>query len=63
MDIGVQIFFNKIDVLQKKGLLGFLVLDDKLMTLSDYKQKITTMAKDNSKFSGIQGSIIGKAFL
>jgi hypothetical protein len=33
------------------------------MTLSDYKKKLATMAKDSSKFSGIQGSIIDKAFL
>jgi hypothetical protein len=33
------------------------------MTLSDYKKKIATMAKDSSKFSGIQGYITGKAFL
>jgi hypothetical protein len=63
MDIGVQIFFNKIDVLQKKGLPGLVVLKDKLMTLSDYKQRISMVAKDSSKFSRIQGSITGKAFL
>jgi hypothetical protein len=33
------------------------------MTLSDYKKKLATVAKDSSKFSGIQGSITGKAFL
>jgi hypothetical protein len=53
MDIRVQRFFGKIDVLQKKGLPSLLVLNDKLMTLSDYKQKIATVAKDSSKFSGI----------
>ena len=63
MDIGVHIFFNKLEALQKKGLLGLLVLNDKLMTLSHYKQNIATMAKDSSKFSGIQGSIMGKVFL
>jgi hypothetical protein len=63
MDIGVQRFFSKIDALQKKGLPSLLVLNDKLMTLSDYKQKIAMVAKDSSKFSGIQGSITGKAFL
>jgi hypothetical protein len=63
MDIGVQRFFNKIEALQKKGLLGLGFINDKLMTLSDYKKKLATMAKDSSKFSGIQGSIIGKAFL
>jgi hypothetical protein len=33
------------------------------MTLADYKKKLATVAKDSSKFSGIQGSIMGKAFL
>ena len=63
MDIGVQRFFNKLEALQKKGLPGLLVLNDKLMTLSYYKQNLSTMAKDSSKFSGIQGSIMGKVFL
>jgi hypothetical protein len=63
MDIGVQRFFSKIDALQKKGLPSLLVLNDKLMTLSNYKKKISMVAKDSSKFSGIQGSINGKAFL
>jgi myosin heavy subunit len=63
MDTGVQIFFSKIEALQKKGLPGLKVINDKLMTLSDYKKKLATVAKDSSKFSGIQGSITGKAFL
>jgi hypothetical protein len=33
------------------------------MTLFDYKKKISTIAKDSSKFSGIQSNIMGKAFL
>jgi hypothetical protein len=63
MDIGVQRFFSKIEALQKKGLPSLLVLNDKLMTLPDYKQNMARVAKDSSKFSGIQGSITGKAFL
>jgi hypothetical protein len=63
MDIGVQIFFSNIDASQNKGLPILLVLNDKPMTLSDYKQKIAIVEKDNSKFSGIQGSITGKSFL
>jgi hypothetical protein len=63
MDIGVQRFFNKFEVLNKKGLPGMLVLNDKLITWPDYNQKLRTMAKDNSKFAGIQGSITGKGFL
>jgi hypothetical protein len=63
MDIGVQRFFSRIEALQKKGLSGLMVLNDKLMTLLDYKQKMDTMAKNSSKLSGIQGSIMGKGFL
>ena len=63
MDIGVQRFFSKVNSLHKKGLLGLLVINDKLITLSDYKQKILAVAKDGSKFAGIQGRITGKAFL
>ena len=53
MDIGVQIFFSEIEVLHKKVLLGLLVLNDKLITLSDYKQKISAVEKDSSNFAGI----------
>jgi hypothetical protein len=63
MDLGVQRFFSKIEALQKKGIPGLKVINDKLMTLPDYKKRLTDVAKDSSKFSGIQGSITGKAFL
>jgi hypothetical protein len=63
MDIGVHKFFNKIQLIQKKGLPVLLVINDKLITLSYYKQKINTVAKDGSKFASIQRSITGKSFL
>jgi hypothetical protein len=63
MDIRLKIFFSKIQALHKKGLPGLRVINDKLITLSDYKKKLATVAKDSSKFSGIQGSITGNAFL
>jgi hypothetical protein len=63
MDTGVNFFFDKIEALQKKGLPSLRVLNDKLMTLPDYKQRLATVAKNSLKFSGIQGSITGKAFL
>ena len=31
--------------------------------MSDYKQNMSVVSKDNSKFSGIQGNITGKYFL
>jgi hypothetical protein len=63
MDLGVQRFFSKIEALQKKGLLGLKVINDKLMTLTNYKKRLADVAKDSSKFLGIQGSITNKAFL
>jgi hypothetical protein len=33
------------------------------MTPPDYKKRLVDVAKDSLKFSGIQGSITGKAFL
>jgi len=53
IDICVQRFFSKMDSLHKKGLPSLLVINDNLITLSDYKQKIITVAKDGSKFAGI----------
>jgi hypothetical protein len=50
-------------VLHKEGLPGLLLLNDKLINLPDYKQKMSIVAKYNSKFVGIQGSITGKDFL
>jgi hypothetical protein len=50
MDIGVQRFFNKIEALQKKGLPGLLVLNDKLMTLSNYKQILPPWPKSVPSF-------------
>jgi hypothetical protein len=63
MDLGVQKFFSKIEALQKKCLPGLKVINDKLMTLPDYKKRLADVAKDSLKFSRIQGSITGKAFL
>jgi hypothetical protein len=63
MDIGLHKFFSKFEVIHKKGLPGLLLLNDKMITLSDYKHKISAVAKDNSKFAGTHGSITGKDFL
>jgi hypothetical protein len=51
MDLGVQRFFSKIEVLQKKGLPGLKVINEKLMMLPDYKKILADVAKDSLKFS------------
>jgi hypothetical protein len=63
MDIRVHRFFRKVDTLHKKGILGLLVINDNLITLSDYKENIITVEKDGCKFAGIRGTITGKVFL
>jgi hypothetical protein len=63
MDQGVQKFFHKIDALQRKGLPSMKVINDKLMTLPDYKKRLAEVSKDNSKFAGIQGTITGRSFM
>jgi hypothetical protein len=63
MDQGVQRFFQKIDTLQRKGLPGMKVINDKLMMLPDYKKRLTEISKDSSKFAGIQSNITGRAFM
>lgn len=63
MEIGVNIFFNKFEVLKKRGLQRMFVINDKLITLYYYNNKLIYISKYGSKFAGILGSIIGKAFL
>ena len=57
LDIGVQMFFNKLEALYKKGLPSLLVIKDKLSTWSDYSQKLLTKAKDGSKFAVVRVSM------
>jgi hypothetical protein len=63
MDQGVQRFFLKIDTLQRKGLPGMKVINDRLMVLPDYKKKLIEVSKDCAKFAGIQSNITGRAFM
>jgi hypothetical protein len=63
MDQGVHKFFHKIDTLQRKGLPSMKVINDRLMTLPDYKKRLIEVSKDSAKFAGIQSNITGRAFM
>jgi hypothetical protein len=63
MDQGVQRFFLKIDTLQRKGLPGMRVINDRLMVLPDYKKKLIEVSKDCAKFAGIQSNITSRALM
>jgi hypothetical protein len=60
MDIGVQRFFNKFEVLHKKGLPGLLVLNEKLITLPDYNQKLKTWQRKIQILQGYREASLGK---
>jgi hypothetical protein len=62
-DVAVKRFFSKTDSLQKNGLPSLFVINNKLITLSDYKHNILIVVKDGSKFTGIKGNITGKEVL
>ena len=56
-------FSTRFNLLNQRGLPGLVAMNDKLISLSDYNNKIFTIIQDNSKFSWVKGSITGKYFL
>lgn len=63
MNTIVQHFHTKFNVLNHKGLLGLVGLDDNLIKLKDYCKNLYTIVVDKSKFVGSKGHIIVKEFL
>ena len=63
LEIVVQRFHSKFNVLNQKRLPGLVALNDKLIKLEDYCKKLYTIIVDKAKFVGIKGHITWKAFL
>lgn len=63
MDIVVQRFHSKFNVLNQKGLPGLVAPNEKLVNLEEYCKNLYTIAIDKAKFARIKGHITGKAFL
>lgn len=63
LNIAIQRFHLKFNILNQKGLPGLVFLNDKLIKLEYYCKKLYTIAVDRAKFGGIKGQIIGKAFM
>ena len=51
IELTVNRFLNKFDVLRQKGLPNPLVINDKLMRLEDYDKKMREVGKDTSNSS------------
>lgn len=52
-----------LNLLNQRELPGLVALDDRLINLEDYCQKLFIIATDKYKFESIKGHITGKAFL
>ena len=63
LEANIHKFHRKFNVLHQKGLPRLKGIGDKLVELTDYQQKLYTIAKEKSNFSTIKGTIIGKSFM
>ena len=63
MELVVNRFVNKFDVLRKKGLPNPLVINDNLMRHEYYDKTIREVAKETSNNSTMKGVLTCKALL
>lgn len=54
MQIAINRFMAKFQILKEKGLSNPFVINDKLMTQEDYKKKIREVAKDQVNTSSMK---------
>jgi len=59
----VQRFHAKFNLLNQRGFPGLVAPNDRLINLEACCEKLYTIATDTSKFVGIKGHVIGKAFI
>jgi len=60
MQLTIERFMVKFELLKKKGLPNPLVINDKLMTHEDYNKKIREVAKYHVNTSSMKGIPTGK---
>ena len=60
MQVAVDRFMAKFQILREKGLPSPLVINDKLMTQQDYDNEIRELAKEQANTSSIKALPIGK---
>ena len=60
MQLPIDRFMVKFELLRQKGLPNPLVINDKLMTQEDYNKKIMEMARDQVNTSSMKGIPTGK---
>ena len=60
MELAVNRFMNKFDVLRQKGLPNPLVINDRLMREEYYDKKIREVTKEKSNNTSLKGIPTGK---
>lgn len=60
MQVGIDIFMAKFQILRDKGLPNHMVIHDKLMTQLDYTYRLRKMAKEQASTLGIKALPTGK---
>ncbi len=60
MQIAIDRFMAKFQILREKGLPNPLVINDKLMTQQDYDNKIRELSKEQASTSSIKALPTGK---
>ena len=63
LDISIQRFHTKFNLLNWSGFPGLVAPNDKLINLEEYCKKLYTIAIDRAKFEGIKGYMTEKYFL
>lgn len=63
LDIVVKKFHSKFNRLSKKGLPQLKFVDDQLIKLESYSEKLYTITVDKAQFAQIKGQITRKKFL
>lgn len=56
-------FHSKFNLLNQEGMPGLVALNDRLISLEKYFQKLYIIATDKASFAGIEGHITGKLML
>lgn len=60
MQVAIDIFMAKFQILREKGLPSPLVINDKFMTQLDYDNRLRYLAKEQSSTSSIKAMPTGK---
>jgi len=63
LETSIHSFHTRSNLLDQRGLLGLVAMNERSINLSHYNHKLFTISQDKSNFGGVKGIITGKYFL